>query len=140
MGMVMTTMTTMMDKPPYYGESRLRDELLVLYWVGGELVSPYPVKHQTSLIYWAVNIGGCAASPEKETRRRSPKQAPLQLRPYTYTRQVKSRATSRVNMKAARSLNHRGLHGEGGLWLCMRRPQQLYRPRWVGARARALRC
>ena len=37
--------------------------------------------------------------------------------------QVKSRVTPRGNMKAARSVNHRGLPGGGGLWLCMRRPQ-----------------
>ena len=32
----------------------------------------------------------------------------------------------RRNMKAARSVNHMGLPGGGGLWVCMRRPQQLY--------------
>ena len=43
--------------------------------------------------------------------------------------QVKSRVTLRGNIKAARSVNHRGLPGGGRLWLCMRRPQQLYGPR-----------
>ena len=54
--------------------------------------------------------------------------------------QVKSRVTPRGNMKAARSVNHRGLPGGGGLWVCMRRPQQLYGPRGMSVRARALRC
>jgi hypothetical protein len=54
--------------------------------------------------------------------------------------QVKSRVTPRGNMKAARSVNHRSLPGGGGLRLCMRRPQQLYGPRGVSVRARALRC
>ena len=54
--------------------------------------------------------------------------------------QVKSRVTPRGNMKAARSVNHRGLPGGGGLWVCMRRPQQLYGPRGMGVRVRALRC
>ena len=43
-------------------------------------------------------------------------------------------------MKAARSVNHRGLPGGGGLWVCMRQPQQLYGPRGMGVRARVLRC
>ena len=53
--------------------------------------------------------------------------------------QVKSRATPRGGMKAARSVNHRGLPGGGGLWVCMRRPQQLYGSRGMSVRARALR-
>jgi hypothetical protein len=46
----------------------------------------------------------------------------------------------RGNMKAACSVNDRDLPGGGGLWLCMRRPQQIYKPRGMGVRARALRC
>jgi hypothetical protein len=56
------------------------------------------------------------------------------------TSQVKSGVTPRGNKKAARSVNHRGLPGGGGLWVCMRRPQQLYGPRGMSVRARALRC
>ena len=55
------------------------------------------------------------------------------------TDQVKSRVTPRGNMKAARSVNHRGLPGGGGLRVCMRRPQQLCRPRGMIVRARELR-
>jgi hypothetical protein len=54
--------------------------------------------------------------------------------------QVKSRVTPRENVKAARSVNHRSLPGGGGLWVCMRRPQQLYGPLGMSVRARALRC
>jgi hypothetical protein len=54
--------------------------------------------------------------------------------------QAKSRVTLRGNMKAARCVNHRGLPGGGGLWVCMRRPQHLYGPRGMSVRARALRC
>jgi hypothetical protein len=54
--------------------------------------------------------------------------------------QVKSRVTPRGNVKAARSVNHRGLPGGGGLWVCMRRPRQLYGPREMGVHARAQRC
>ena len=43
-------------------------------------------------------------------------------------------------MKAARSVNHRGLPDGVGLWVCIRRPQQLHGPRGMGVRARALRC
>jgi hypothetical protein len=50
----------------------------------------------------------------------------------TFTREhsteAKSIATPRGNMKAARSVNHRGLPGGSGLGVCMRRPQQLYGP------------
>ena len=42
-------------------------------------------------------------------------------------------------MKAARSVNHRGLPGGGGLRVCMRRLQKLYGPRGKSVRARALR-
>ena len=51
-----------------------------------------------------------------------------------------SRIIPRGNMKVAHSANHRGLPRRGGLWLCIRRPRQLYGPRGMGVRARALRC
>ena len=41
------------------------------------------------------------------------------------------RCNSRGNMNAARSVNRRGLPGGGGLWVCMRRPEQLYGPRGI---------
>jgi hypothetical protein len=41
--------------------------------------------------------------------------------------QVKSRVTPRGNMKAARSVNHRGLLGGGRLRVCMRRPSTICR-------------
>ena len=54
--------------------------------------------------------------------------------------EVKSQALLPLgNVKAARSVNHRGLPGGGGLWVCMRRPQQLYGPLGTSARALSLR-
>ena len=53
-----------------------------------------------------------------------------EVKPFVYIKapgpsgQTKSRVTPRGDMKAARSVNHRGdrgLPGGGGLWLCMRR-------------------
>ena len=54
--------------------------------------------------------------------------------------QVKSRVTPLGNIKAAHSVNNRGLPGGGGSWVCIWRPQQLYGPRGMSVRARALRC
>ena len=51
---------------------------------------------------------------------------------FTGFSQVKSGATPRGNMKAARSVNHRGLPGGGGLWACIRRTQKLLWAAWGG--------